>query len=138
VGERGDVVSIMTEDERNELDALNQRDDELAQEFEAWEMQQEKLKRRSASAMRYREQSNARVQDDEPEPIEAFTPLQIRAVGYALAELRQQLRDELKREIAVLEEKHGAELSLLRREAEFLRGLVQGTIVEMRRKPDAA
>jgi len=122
--------------DRGELQQLYDEDDRQAAEFEKWESQQEKMKRRAAPRMIYRSQEDALP--DEPEPVEAFTQLQIDAIGFAISELRAQWRDEMKQEIAALEAKFGGELSLLRREAEFLRGLVQGTIVEMRRKPDAA
>jgi hypothetical protein len=128
------MVSIMID--RDELQELFDEDDRLAAEFEQWERQQEKMKKRSAPRMVYKTQEDALL--DEPEPVEAFTQLQIDAIAFTISELRAEWRSEMKREIAVVEAKFGSELALLRKEAEFLRGLVQGTIVEMRRKPDAA
>jgi hypothetical protein len=124
--------------DRDELQKLYDEDDRLAAEFEQWERQQEKMKKRSMPQMVHKTNYDALVHDDDPDEPPVFSQEQINAIGWTISELRQEWRTEMKAAIAEIEAKFGGELSLLRREAEFLRGLVQGTIVEMRRKPDAA
>jgi hypothetical protein len=111
--------------DRTELQQLFDECDRQADELDKWEAQQ--MKRRAAPRMLYREQPDAHVV--EPEEVPVFTQAQNDALGFALCELRLQWRAEMQAAIAEIEAKHGAELALLRRELEF----VKGVAIELRK-----